>query len=287
MNILLFAHAGLGDQLIMNAYVHYLLNNVPDLETICIVAKRFQERTLKHLYSDYNKITYYWINAESESSHMNYDSDPFLLSIHQAPFSSSILHNNKIYHLHNFGCHSNRAFNIFITNWADAFYLQVNLNPQIRKIFHLPSDMSRSSRLLSNVKQFLENKEYIIIHDDPSRNLNINYKKLYSILESNNTLSCPVLYLGKGRYDFPLFENLKNEGSNELLKVESLIDFTDILKNAKECHLINSSISILADYTTSGNNNIYIHLYVTSDGTDSVKGQHIHFSDNIRYIDTL
>jgi hypothetical protein len=287
MKILLFNHVGLGDQLVMNSYVHYLLNTISNLEEIRIIAKKFQEKTLEHLYSAHPEIKYYFIDAEKENSIMNYDNDPFLLSINKMPFNSEITYNGQIYNLHNFGCHSSRPFNVFITNWADAFYFQVGLGPEIRKMFTFPSDMSRSNELYSKVREYLGSEDYILIHDDPSRNLKINQRVLESILQKNAQINSPVLYLGRGRYMQSLFANLNNKGSNQLLEVESLLDYSDLIKNAKECHFINSSIGILTDYIDDRKNDIYIHMYVTSNDPKSAGGQHIHFSKNFHYIDSL
>ena len=64
MNIFLLPHLGLGDQFIMNGYVHYLLENITDLKEICIVAKTFTYTTLRHLYSDYPKVSFYLIEEK-------------------------------------------------------------------------------------------------------------------------------------------------------------------------------------------------------------------------------
>lgn len=285
MNIFLLPHLGLGDQFIMNGYVHYLLENITDLKEICIVAKTFTYTTLRHLYSDYPKVSFYLIEEKDEATGSTwYTKDHVLQHLNRAPFGTSFEYNGKLYMLHNFGCHSCLRFDINKTNWADAFYDQIQLDPKLRLDLHFPSDMSRSKNLYEKVIQTLQSTKYVLIHEDTTRNKNLDKHLVHKLLEKNNTLHLPVLYLGRNRYMYPLHESLNNQGSNELLEVESLLEYYDLIKNATECHFIDSSIGVMTDSIQNSSTTLYNHLYVSFEAPGYASSQKINTNRNWNYI---
>lgn len=276
MNFLVFPHLGLGDQFVMNGFIHYLYS-LTSIEEICIIAKAYQKDTLVHLYSDFPKITFYWISETSETSGSSWEEkDLFLKSINHMPFGLEVMYKGKKFILTNFGSHSLAPFRYEITNWADAFYRQANLPITFRRNFMFPSNMQHSKELYNRVINQIKTSDYIIIHDDPTRERFIDNKLLYTILLNNGTDKLPILYLGRNRYDYKLQENLENKGSNELLQVSSLLDYYDLLKNAKECHVMDSSIGILLDYIQDSASKLYKHQYITSSGPGTSSHQETH-----------
>jgi hypothetical protein len=59
MKVVVLPHQGLGDQLIMNGYINYLASNA-DIESIILIARSYQKKTLEHLYQDTPKISFSW-----------------------------------------------------------------------------------------------------------------------------------------------------------------------------------------------------------------------------------
>lgn len=287
MNIFLLPHLGLGDQFIMNGYVHYLLDTFPEIQEICIVAKSFTHSTLKHLYSDYSKITFYLIEEKDEATGSTwYTTDALLKQLNRAPFGIQFKYNEKIYILHNFGCHSSLPFHIHKTNWADAFYQQANVDPKLRLDFRFPSHMNKSKELYSRVIESIQSTKYILLHEDTTRLKSLNKVVVRQILKENNTLDLPVLYLGRNRYNYPLHETLNNKGSNDLLQVDSILEYTDLIKNATECHFIDSSIGVLTDSIEGITAKLYDHLYVTCEAPGYASSQKINTKQNWNYITT-
>jgi hypothetical protein len=286
MNILIFPHLGLGDQFIMNGYVHYLLNTSPDIIEICIIAKQFQQKTLEYLYSDSKKVSFYWVQETSERSGSSWEEkDLFLKSINHAPFGVLVNYKNRPFVLHNFGCHTQIFFDIHRTNWADAFYYQANVDPIYRTLFVFPSTMAKSQEVYERVVKTIGN-DYILIHDDPSRDRFIDTHTLTRILEENNSKSVPILYLGRDRYDYPLQPNLNNQGSNELLQVDSVLDYYTVIKNAKECHFMDSSIGILTDFIKESSTKLYNHIYITTEAPGTSSAQRINYLREWTYLPT-
>lgn len=283
MNILVFPHLGLGDQFIMNGYIHNLLKHSEIIEEICIIAKAYQEKTLKHLYSDYPSITFYWVAETSELSSSWEEKDLFLKSINRTNFGSLVKYKEKTFVLHNFGCHTTRYFDIHRTNWADAFYYQAGLDPKHRLMFVLPHNLEESKKLYTKVIKEIGN-EYILIHDDPLRNRNINQELFKKITSERKTDNLPILYLGRNRYDCKLFDSVMNKGSNNLLECSSLIDYYDLIKNSKECHFMDSSISILTDFIEDCNSKLYNHQYITNEGNQYASSQKINILKNWVYL---
>jgi hypothetical protein len=182
-------------------------------------------------------------------------------------FGQSILLNNEKCVVHIFGFHSSvRSFVIPGRNWADSFYLHANVDPKLRySMFTLPRNMTRSKGLYESLVDYLGGSKYVLIHDDPSRQRFITADLVKKELARNGTRHLPVLYLGKNRYNFPLIEGLNNIKLPEFFITESLLDLYDTIYNATECHLMNSSISILTDTMNNSNTKLYVHHYMTED----------------------
>lgn len=102
-------------------------------------------------------------------------------------------------------------------SFAHSFYLYNNINPEIRiNNFELFNDKTIETNLYNDfITEYGNN--YILIHEDNSRNLLIDKSK---IINKN----IPII-------------NLDN-------KSKIFVDYTTIIKNAKEIHLIDSSWSV-------------------------------------------
>lgn len=268
MNIIVLPHQGLGDQLIINGYINHLLLNT-DIEHITIIAKQYQEKTLKHLYSDTTRVSFFFINLSNEMcSDDIWTTIPLLRVINKMPFNTTLYINDKLYYLHTFGMHSNlMPFVIEGKNWADSFYLRAGVDPSLRyTLFKLPSNLERSNYLYTLLKEKLQYDKYILIHDDPSRERVIRSELVKKILEENSTLDLPIIYLGKNREKYPFIEGLHNIELSDFFSNGSLLDLYHIILNAAECHFMDSSIACLTDTMDNVNSRLYLHYYLTETG---------------------
>jgi hypothetical protein len=262
MNILIFSHLGLGDQFIMNGYINFLLLD-NKINKIKIIAKKYQEKTLTHLYSDLPAISFFWIDIKDENSEwMNI---PIIVSINRKPFNTQILLNDEIYFLQTFGLHSPLdSFIVEGRSWADSFYIRTGVDPTLRyDLFKLPANLERSKYLYTVLREQIQSDNYILIHDDPSRGRVVRSELVKSILKKNSTLDLPVIYLGKNRDAYPFIEGLNNVRFPYFASIVSLLDLYHIILHSTECHFMDSSIACLTDTMDNVNTNLYIHYYIT------------------------
>lgn len=275
-NILFFPHQGLGDQVVMFAYINYLLksNDAQYINEICVIGRRNMQASIEQMYSDLPNITFHWLETWGEHW---VEQDSLTNRINGLPFNTTINFNNKLYLLHNFGTHSSNA-NYIVPNssWADSFYLQVNLPATTRFThFQMPSNLQRSQMLYENLKERLGGSDYILVHDDPSRGRNVLDFFLKDITKNNKTRYLPVLYLGKNRYDLPLVNEMNNVNVSDLFTTDSIFDYYHILVNAKECHFMDSSFACLTDQIKEGNTTLYMHSYIVESSDPSKPKAHI------------
>lgn len=126
-----------------------------------------------------------------------------------------------------------------LISWAHDFYEGFGIDYMERvNSFHIERNLLLEEEIYNDIVN-KNGKNYIVIHDDPSRNININRNKI-------NT-------------DLPIF-NL-NAYSNKIF------DMIKVLENAKEIHLIESTYSIAIyllqkKYNMFENIPIYFHTYV-------------------------
>jgi len=232
-------HLGLGDQFIMNGFVHFT-REVLKANRILILAKEPHTATLRDLYSEYTNISFVTIKGDEDI--WGVDPEPFRNMLKKIT--------NDGYKSIPFGIFS--GSNDYLTLdpcWANCFYVQHKIPISVRfNYFRMPKDLSKSEELY---KKFIQRfgKKYIIIHDVPSRNLTIDYAKLTIWLNDNSLNDYPCIYLGQDRYKFPLCPFLTNPNCKDFFRVDSVIDYVSILQNAKALIMIDSSLAILADMT--------------------------------------
>jgi hypothetical protein len=258
MNYLIFPHLGLGDQLIMNGFLHYILETQRPNRITIIAYDNYQNKTLDHLYSDISNVDFYRIE------HPNGRFTPFIESLNGKPFMSPVQLNGIDYKLLNFGVHSQyRSATLPNHSWADSFYLQGQLDPSHRfSYFKLPSNMRRSEELYNKIVEKV-GKNYILINDEPKSNRNLNGRLLQDLLYKSNHHDLPVIYLGLGRYQYPLIEGLNNIILEEQLNCISLLDLWGLIQNATECHFMDSSIACMTDLIPTVKGDLHLHAYAT------------------------
>ncbi len=266
MRIVLFGHLGIGDHIYMNGLVHTLIQNMKgiDLEEICIIAcDDYRKETLIHMYKDYPIVSFHYLPISS----MPITEIPTFQALHERPSGTLVSLNNKTYILYTFGLHSPlkvaNPYEVIGCNWVDFLYLApLAINPMHRYThFRCPSNLSVAEEKFRNLINFLGHSNYILLHDDPSRNRILDKGVLLHFLEKDNMKNLTVLYLGKDRYNYPLIEGLNNTDISTLLECDSLFDLTYILAAAKACHLMDSSIACLVD-VLGISTKLYMHSYM-------------------------
>jgi hypothetical protein len=243
MRYIFLSHLGIGDHIIMNGLVHAVLNNTPGLEELCILAvDDYRKGTLLHLYEDYPRVSFHWLEPG--------------LKLH---------FNGNDYIGIAFGLHSLRK-NYWIdkgTNWIDCLYkypFQLDSNKRFSE-FHMPSNLSGATRKYEQLIEILGTTHYVVVHDDPARNRNVQRETLCSLLYQDGMNEYPIVYLGYNRNHYPFVEGLHNKDVGDLLNCDSLFDLVFILANASACHLMDSCIACLVDVSSMGGK-LYMHNYI-------------------------
>jgi hypothetical protein len=264
MRFLFLGHTGIGDHIIMNGLVHTFIKQNESLEELRIIAADdYRKDTLIHMYQDYPIVTFYWLRKkEGEAFDIE---DPIFMALNNQPDGRTILLDNKAYITITFGLHSQRRFYWLDSgkSWIDCLYkFPLNYDCENRyKEFHLPSNLSRAQSIYDSVCKELNGSDYILIHDDPTRERNADAHTVKELLKKDNMLDIPVLYLGFRRYQYPLLGGLNNKDMGSLFECESLFDLYYLLQNAKACHLMDSSIACLVDISNI-QGKLYMHNYI-------------------------
>lgn len=126
-------------------------------------------------------------------------------------------------------------------NFCKTFYEDAHVNFEtMYSHFFVIRDEHLEKKLYDDIVSFLGTDRYIVIHDDPSRNILLD--------ESLITVPDGVakLYIGKGRCPI--------EGS-------TLFDYRLVLERALEFHGFNSNIPFMIDLCNIRIDTKYVHLY--------------------------
>jgi hypothetical protein len=138
----------------------------------------------------------------------------------------------------------------------------LNLPDSIRLTeFLLPTNLSVALNKYENLITTIKTSQYIIVHDDPSRNRYMDQEIFRKIVKKDSMNEFPILYLGKHRYCYTLFDGYKNPDIGALLEVDSLFNLYFILKHASACHIMDSSIACLIDCANI-QGKLYVHDYM-------------------------
>jgi hypothetical protein len=227
----------IGDQLSLSGAVHYLLQE-KNAYKVCILASSINYDSVKHLYEDYPQVTVYPVE---------YD---YHFSEERHKFENLPIDKRDGYELVAFGNHSGKKWRMPRVFELDALYLAANIPKEVRfSHFRLPKRLDNSLKIYNKLVEKV-GKDYVIIHDDPSRLLILNYDKVRTWLSTNGLSHLPVVYLGYNRNNYPLIKGLNNVDVTDIILSHDIFDNVDLLRNAKVCHMMDSSLGILLDYIT-------------------------------------
>ena len=246
MRFFFLGHLGLGDHYCLTGLVYYFAKGADEVKVVC---KTPNLPTLQQLYSAEPKITFHPVNSDSEIS-PHYGADPAVLQRISAEGYTVIA----------VGTHGRNAHSYLSMDacWANCFYKELGLDSSLRfKQWISPGArvsaiQSKAESLWRSVLHSLYNHDYVIIHDDPSRDFVLPYEHVYRSLKQHDLLHLPVLYLGKDRYSHPLAIGLNNPlHVAPLLEADSALAFTVLMRHARALYMMDSSMAILHDLESS------------------------------------
>lgn len=203
----IYHHLGLGDHIICNGLVRSLIN---PKEKYQMFVKEHNLKTVKFMYRDLPNIDFI-VGGDD--------------------FAVSFIVNNKIIKenliLAGFERHPNSK------EFDDSFYLQNNLPFEYRWTnFKCIRDEEKEMELFK--KYNIKENEYIFLHDDVSRNFEINRNY---IVNKEVPLIIPI----KGLTD-------------------NIFDYCYLMENSIESHFIDSSFRLIFDSLQLRDSNLFYHL---------------------------
>lgn len=202
-------HLGLGDCIIHNGMVRKILEDNKDSKVYCS-CKNHNYENIKYMYRDSPNIIVLNMDDSETNNHLK--------STHYDQIVSSHFDDGTDY-----------GYNI---HGDDAFYLNVGMNPKIKKThFFIDRDLNREKKLYNKIINEIGSEEYIFIHEKPEQNIVIDRNKI-----KNNL---PIV-TAKPDYSF--------------------FDLLYVIEMAKEVHVI-SSCFLSFFMVKKINKNIFAHMY--------------------------
>jgi hypothetical protein len=240
MKLFFLGHLGLGDHFVYAGMMRWL--SAANTEELKIVCKHVNLPTLKHLYSDDPKITFYPISDDNEISPHYGAPKSTIESIAAAGYTIIAV-----------GTHGARAHTYLQLDpcWANTFYKEIGVDPSTRfSHWRTPYPLTAAEQKWRRLLGALYGQDYVVVHDDPSRNFVIDYVYVHHRLRVNGMEHLPIVYLGKDRYKEELITGLNNPTHiASILECDSLLDLTLVMRHAVAAHMMDSSPAILLDLT--------------------------------------
>ena len=155
-------HLGLGDCIIHNGMVRKTLEDNKDSKVYCS-CKNNNYENIKYMYRDSPNIVVLNMDDNETNEHLK------------------TTHYDKIVHAH-FDNGTNYSYNNY---GDDAFYLNVGMDPKIKKThFFIDRDMDREKKLYNEIVEEIGSDEYNFIHEKPEQNIIIDRNKIKTYIRS-------------------------------------------------------------------------------------------------------
>lgn len=208
--ILIYQHLGLGDHIICNGLVRNIIKN--DKTYKMFVFNKYYE-SVSFMFSDVENLSFIPINSDGEVG--------------------NFINEHKNLELIKIGTTIEFFTGPFDTQFDEMFYNQHNIPFNKRwDDFKVIRDEKREYNLFK--KYFINENEYIFIHDDIERNFHLREENIdistYKVVRPNISFS------------------------------NNIFDYCYLMENAKECHFIDSSFKVLFDSISKRETNIFHHL---------------------------
>ena len=212
-NILIHPHMGLGDQLVISGLVRKIADLNPE-KTVFLVTRDRIHDNINLLYSDIDQIkpcNIAFYPKPEETHNLNNRENLWIKSAQRYADMFDL-------ELVNIGYYNYKQMNY----WDRSFYTSSGIDYEVKyECFKIPINVLNLAKN-KFINQFKSSyaKDYIFVHDDPKRNYNIPNPKntKYSIVRNS-----------------------------ELVNDYTIFDMIPILQNAKELHMMGSSLMCLCD----------------------------------------
>ncbi len=203
----IYHHLGLGDHIICNGLVRTLINSN---DNYMMFVKPHNLKTVKFMYRDLKNLDFI-VGDDTFTQNFIIENN---LKKDELIIAGFMKHPNSV-------------------EFDDSFYLQNNIPFEKRwSSFKVDRDIDNEIKLFKkfNVKE----NDYIFIHDDKSRNYNIDESH---ILNKDLKVIKPILGY-----------------------TENSFDYCYLMQNSVESHFIDSSFRLIFDSLELRNNNIFFHV---------------------------
>ena len=204
---------GLGDQLVISGLVRKIAKSNPE-KTVFLVTRERIHDNINLLYSDTDQIKPCSIAFYPKPEEIHSLNNRENLWIKSAQRYADMLDLELI----NIGYYNYKQMNY----WDKSFYTSSNIDYEAKyDYFKIPINVLNlaKSKFINQFKSFYV-EDYIFVHDDPKRNYNIPNPK---------NAKCSIVR------------------NSELVNDYTIFDMIPILQNAKELHMMGSSLMCLCD----------------------------------------
>ena len=217
-NLYIYHHLGLGDHIICNGLVRYIIS-LAYANNYFLFAKKQYYVSVCSMYSDINNLNIIEVDDDKFVETFLCDKQDELIQI---------------------GFH-HMSYNKF--KFDEDFYQQLNVPFNYRwELFKINRNKEKELELFK--KYDITENNYIFLHDDSSRNYNIN-KDL--IINENLKVITPII-------DY----------------TNNILDYCYILENAHELHFMDSSFRLLYDSLEDKKQLSFYHTYVRGKSNQNI-----------------
>lgn len=240
MATVIITHGGAADHINLHGLIRHYASIVPD--KLIVMSQGNCEGLIAALYEDLPNV---FILTDRNMYPTLYENDNYLINVSGAKYLIRV----------GFYLFEYTYYAIILKHsFLDSFYLSKNLDPTMRYTnFKIPPTILEESKLIYQDFIKKHGTDYILIHEDPNHSIINGFK--YGDKIRNTIIPINKKFI---KTDLPII-NL-DQISNKM------IDYFDVLLNAKEIHLIHSSWSNLL-YILNFNEEklksipIYMHFY--------------------------
>jgi hypothetical protein len=235
--VIIHHHLGLGDHLTCNGLVNYLTKT---FNKVYLPVKEKNFKNVTYLYKENLKVNLIKIPTGNHSTGNLTNEDIWEISDYEKDYIDNIANKMKVEIL-------KVGHEKFSSPHPETFYKQLNIPFTVSSdYFQVKYDAQKNYLLEQHLKDFynIEN-DYIVIHCESSKGI------------------------------YPI-DKLKSLGSSKRILIEKKSDifnniflYQDVLKNAKEVHVIDSSFFCLADRIQTSKN-LFLHNTPKTENLDKI-----------------
>ena len=219
MDTVIITHGGAADHINLQGLIRYYASIVPG--KLIVMSQGNCEGLMLALYEDLPNV---FILTDRNMYPTLYENDNYLINVSRANYLIRVG-----FYLFEYVYYVNKMGESFV----NSFYLSKNLDPTMRYTnFKIPPTILEQSKLIYQDFVKKHGNDYILMHEDPNHSIINGFK--YGDNVRNTILPINKKFI---KTDLPVI-NL-DQISNKM------IDYYDVVLNAKEIHLIHSSWSNL------------------------------------------